>query len=54
MRLPKLLVLAVVYGMYAIGLVMLWKDRRHSSSASSQAGALRDNVTEDGGVPAFK
>lgn len=54
MRLPKLLVLAVVYGMYAIGLVMLWKDRRHSGAASPQAESLRDNVTEDSGVPAFK
>ncbi len=46
MRIPKLLVLVVVYGMCAIGVLLVWSDRRKSQ--------LHTSIAEDAGVPAYK
>jgi len=47
MRIPKLLVLVAVYGMCAIGLVMLWNERRKSEM---DVRVISDEAT----IPAYK
>lgn len=46
MRIPKLFVLITVYAMCAIGLAMLWNDRRNSQHTNA--------VSDEGRVPAYK
>lgn len=48
MRLPKLLVLVAVYGMCAVGMVMLWNERRNADLQDS------DGIADDSGLPAYK
>jgi len=46
MRIPKLLVLLAVYGMCAIGLVMLWNERRKSQPDRT--------ISKETTIPAYK
>lgn len=46
MRIPKLLVLVTVYGMCAIGLVLLWNERRKNQPDRT--------IAEEATVPAYK
>jgi hypothetical protein len=48
MRLPKLLVLITVYGMCAIGMVILWSERRKTDLRDG------DGIADDSGLPAYK
>jgi len=50
MRIPKLLVLVAVYGMCAVGFVLLWNERRKNEMVTDIAG----KVADDARVPAFK
>ena len=48
MHIPKLLVLITVHAMCAIGLALLWNDRRKSPQEQDNA------APEEGRVPVFK
>lgn len=46
MRIPKLLVLAVVYGMCGIGLIILWSEKRKFR--------IGDDIADEAGLPVYK